>query len=63
LDIGYFRRHGKSCGRHEQKPTNDFSNSSSIQHKIPLTSANVDEVLRKRLLKKDTHTKHLVATL
>jgi hypothetical protein len=21
LDIGYFRRHGKSCGRHEQKPT------------------------------------------
>jgi hypothetical protein len=42
LDIGYFARHGESCGRHEQKPQNDFS-EFKLDSALKILPANVDE--------------------
>lgn len=54
----------KVVGDMNKSQQNDFSRiQARFSIKIPLTSANVDEVIEKRLLKKDTAAqKHLVAT-
>lgn len=52
----------KVVGDMNKQQQNDFSRiQARFKIKIPLTSANVDEVIEKRLLKKDEkHQKHLV---